>query len=132
MSKEKQTAEEVLKKRLTYIITCQDYNLILDDIKKYANQQTSEMQKEIDELRYNSNKLNALVKINTELREHLNLVSGESIIGIIKRIQEKYTTLKQSADKMAKMLTATKAVFLDDSSICIKCNAALENYKKLI
>lgn len=60
----------------------------------------AELQRELDNVRYNSDRLDAFIKINTELREHLNLVSGQSIIGSIKKMQYEYTQLKKNADNM--------------------------------
>lgn len=74
-------------------------NVLMASEKNYVSK-NAQLQRELDNVRYNSDRLEALIKINTELREHLNLVSGESIMGAIKKLQYEYAHLKKNADNM--------------------------------
>lgn len=112
MSKDKQTAEEFLDSYAIDDLNIwgrhEEHYLLNHLIKEYANQQTSEMQKEID-----------ILKI------------------MFKEEQFKLATLKQSADEMAQLLERinnlnNSAKEHINPMLFNSVNKALETYKKLI
>lgn len=101
--------------------------ILLDELlKEYANQQTADMQKEIDELK-SKNKLlkdaynNQVCNIEGLANER-DLYSEQA-----KKLQSKYTKLKEAADEMANNL---KNYMIGKESE-FEIVTALENYKNL-
>ena len=86
----------------------------------YANQQTTEMQKEIDELK-------VAIHNVTQSKDAWSAMHGE-VLQALKESSDYNTTLKQSADEMANSLKK----YMIGTEIEFEVVAALENYKKLI
>jgi hypothetical protein len=121
MSKEKQTAEEILKSKLNttnwnflhhVLHSGEVYRQILISHEEYANQQTSEMQKEIDELKQQYTKY---------FEEHQGNI--KNLEGLYKETIAENIKLKQSADELIKSMGSFPS---------ISETIAIENYKKLI
>jgi len=118
MNKDKpmKTAEELLahcKESQGELSAVYWHSTVVTAMQEYANQQTSEMQKEIDELKEKIKIIDCLAAKAINSRTDLSI---------------EYTTLKQSADEMAEALKNTYSNLED-----IKENQAiLETYKKLI
>jgi hypothetical protein len=107
MNKEKQTAEGI-EAILIKAMTSFDLSKQVFQIQQIINQQTSEMQKEIDE---NDKQIESLMQVIESCGQ-----TKEALIN-------KYTALKQSADALIKSMGSFPS---------ISETIAIENYKKLI
>lgn len=109
------TAEEKANEKACEIIgdevafkTADDMITAIENVSDYVfktEEQILRLTKEVEELRRTENSLR---QINLELREHLQLVSGQSIIGAVKNLESELSSQKQLVEKMAKALNSAK------------------------
>jgi hypothetical protein len=108
MSKEKQTAEEI-EAILIKAMTSFDLSKQVFQIQQIINQQTSEMQKEIDLL---TKEKTILIKQKLELNERFESYIRRTEKQLVE-VTHKHTTLKQSADELKEEVQHKEALIAE-------------------